>query len=79
MIRGFEPIAAQGARVLVLGTLPERQSLAAGRYYANLHNAFCFMIEELFNARPGLDYEARTALLKGAGAVPWDVRYRGPN
>jgi hypoxanthine-DNA glycosylase len=73
MIRGFEPIAARDARVLVLGTIPGRQSLAMNQYYANPHNAFWFIVEKLFDAKPGLDYEAHAALLKVAGVALWDV------
>jgi TDG/mug DNA glycosylase family protein len=73
MIRGFGPIAERDARVLVLGTIPGRQSLAMKQYYANTRNAFWFIIEQLFDAKPGLDYEARTAMLKAAGVAVWDV------
>ncbi len=73
MIRGFDPIAARNAKVLVLGTIPGRQSLAMGQYYANPQNAFWFIMEQLFEAKPGLDYEARTAMLKTAKVAVWDV------
>ncbi|MBA4397075.1 MAG: DNA-deoxyinosine glycosylase [Syntrophus sp. (in: bacteria)] len=73
MIRGFDPIAARDAMVLVLGTIPGRQSLAMGQYYANPQNAFWFIMERLFEATAGLDYEARTAMLKAAGVAVWDV------
>lgn len=73
MIRGFEPIAAQDARVLVLGTIPGRQSLAKAQYYANPHNAFWFIMENLLDAKGTLDYEARTAMLKASGVALWDV------
>jgi len=75
MIRGFGPIAARNARVLVLGTIPGRQSLAMGQYYANPQNAFWFIMEQLFEVRPSLDYEARTAMLKAAGVALWDVLF----
>jgi len=73
MIRGFDPIAARDARVLVLGTIPGRQSLVAGQYYANRQNAFWFIMEQLFEAKPSLDYEARVAMVKAAGVAVWDV------
>lgn len=75
MIRGFAPIAARDARVLVLGTIPGRQSLAKGQYYANPQNAFWFIMERLLEAKTGLEYEARTALLKTAGVALWDVLF----
>jgi TDG/mug DNA glycosylase family protein len=74
MIRGFGPIAARDARVLVLGTIPGRQSLARGQYYANPQNAFWFIMERLFQAKTELvDYEARVSMVKAAGVAVWDV------
>ncbi len=75
MIRGFDPIAARDALVLVLGTIPGRQSLVMGQYYANPRNAFWFIMERLFDAKPSFDYEARTAMLKTAGVAVWDVLF----
>jgi len=75
MIRGFDPIAAWDARVLVLGTIPGRQSIAMSQYYAHPRNAFWFILEQLFEAKPGFDYEARTAMLKAAKVALWDVLF----
>jgi TDG/mug DNA glycosylase family protein len=73
MIRGFDPIAARDARVLVLGTIPGRQSLAMGQYYANPQNAFWFIMKRLLQAKAELNYERRVALLTSAGIALWDV------
>jgi TDG/mug DNA glycosylase family protein len=75
MISGFGPIAVRNAKVLVLGTIPGRQSLAMGQYYANPQNAFWFIMERLFQAKAELDYEARTAMVKAAGVAVWDVLF----
>jgi hypoxanthine-DNA glycosylase len=75
MIRGFDPIAARDAKVLVLGTIPGRQSLAMGQYYANPQNAFWFIMEQLFQAKTKLDYEARVAMVKASGVAVWDVLF----
>lgn len=73
MIHGFKPVAAPDARVLILGTLPGRESLDRNQYYANSHNAFWFIAEQLLEIPPGLVYKARLALLANAKVALWDV------
>jgi len=73
MIRGFGPIAAPDAKILILGTLPSEASLRAGQYYAHPHNAFWFIMQRLFGQGTGLDYAARKSLLIGAKVALWDV------
>lgn len=73
MIRCFDPIAASDARVLVLGTIPGRRSLAAGEYYAHPQNSFWFIMESLFAQPTGMGYRARKSLLLGARVALWDV------
>lgn len=72
-LRGFAPIAAADARVLVLGSMPSEASLAAQQYYAHPRNAFWPLMGELFGAGPGLPYAERTARLRAAGVAVWDV------
>ena len=71
--RGFPPIAAPDARVLVLGSLPGQASLAARQYYAQPHNAFWRIMGELFGAGPDVPYEERAARLRANGVALWDV------
>lgn len=73
MICGFPPIAADDARVLVLGSVPGQRSLDAGQYYAHPHNAFWFIIENLFAPQQGMDYPARCRLLLQSRVALWDV------
>jgi double-stranded uracil-DNA glycosylase len=73
IISGFDPIAAPDAKALVLGTIPGRQSLAQGRYYAHPQNAFWFIMERLFKAKTALDYKGRVELLTASGVALWDV------
>ncbi|MFQ6006363.1 MAG: DNA-deoxyinosine glycosylase, partial [Woeseia sp.] len=73
MSRGFRPIAAPDATVLILGSLPSRKSIEASEYYAHPQNAFWRIMGELFGACPVLPYAARAAVLKANGIALWDV------
>jgi len=72
-IRSFPPIAGRNARVLVLGSMPGRASLAARRYYAHPHNAFWRIVGELLGLDPAAPYQARVRALKAARIALWDV------
>lgn len=51
----FPPIVSPKAKVLILGTMPGRQSLEHQRYYWNPHNAFWKMIYTVFEKEmPGV-------------------------
>lgn len=74
---GFPPVAAAGARALILGSLPGRRSLQERRYYAQPRNAFWPIMGELFGAGPELDYRERLRRLTRRGVALWDVVARG--
>jgi hypoxanthine-DNA glycosylase len=71
-VRGLPPIIGEGAKVLVLGTMPGRESLARQQYYANPRNAF-WKIVEPWSGAPSTPYETRCAGLIRAGVALWDV------
>lgn len=70
---GFLPIARADARVIILGSMPGRASLAAAQYYAHPRNAFWPILGHLLNFSPTLDAESRYALLRDNGIALWDV------
>ena len=72
-IRSFAPIADRRARVLILGSMPGRASLAAGRYYAHKQNAFWRIVCELLGLDPASPYGKRVQALKAARIAVWDV------
>ena len=72
-IRSFAPIADRNARVLILGSMPGRASLAAGRYYAHPQNAFWRIASELLQIDPDSSYAMRKNALKSARVALWDV------
>lgn len=69
----FEPAADCNAEILILGSMPGQESLAAGQYYANRRNAFWKIMAELLEFDPGCSYEARLHELKTARIALWDV------
>jgi double-stranded uracil-DNA glycosylase len=71
--RGFPPIAAPGARVLILGSLPGQVSLARRQYYAQPQNAFWRIMGALVGAGPDLPYEERARCLQQRDVALWDV------
>lgn len=72
---GFAPIAAPDCKVLILGSLPSRQSLQKQEYYGNPQNAFWSVMGELFDAGPEHSYAERTNRLRRSGVAVWDVLY----
>ena len=71
--RGFPPIAAPDARVLILGSLPGQVSLARRQYYAQPHNAFWRIMGALVGAGLDVPYEERTERLVAHRLALWDV------
>ncbi len=64
-------MAREDARVLVLGSLPSRQSVQAGEYYAHPRNAFWTIMREIAGAAG--DYRSRCRALHERGIALWDV------
>lgn len=75
--RGFGPVSDSRARVLILGSLPGRRSIADAEYYAQPRNVFWRIMGELAGADPALDYLQRLERLKAAGIALWDVLAAG--
>lgn len=73
IIQGFAPIAADDARVLVLGSMPSEASLLKQQYYGHPRNAFWPIMGLLFGAGPELTYEQRKKILMAQGIAVWDV------
>lgn len=71
--RSFTAVASEDCRILILGSLPGRRSLADAQYYAQPRNAFWPIIGELLGIHPDLDYEARLEGLLARKIALWDV------
>ena len=72
-VRSFRPIAGRNARILILGSMPGRASLAAGQYYAHRQNAFWRIVCRLLGIDPASPYEARVRALRASRIAVWDV------
>ncbi|HEY8159403.1 MAG TPA: DNA-deoxyinosine glycosylase [Methylobacter sp.] len=69
----FEPVADSNSELLILGSMPGRESLAAEQYYAHRRNAFWKIMSDLLGFDPDSPYEARLQELKAAHIALWDV------
>lgn len=68
---GFPPIARPDARILVLGSLPGRKSIAEQQYYAHPQNTFWPIMREVFGIAG--DYSSRCQQLMDCRVALWDV------
>jgi len=71
-IRGFPPLSQPDARILILGSMPSRESLAQQRYYAHPRNGFWPILSDLFDLT-GTSYAQNVQQLKQNGIAVWDV------
>jgi hypoxanthine-DNA glycosylase len=76
LLEGFPPVVDDNADLLILGSFPSVQSLAAHQYYGNPRNAFWPITGELFGFDAAAPYETRLAALQSAGVALWDVLHR---
>ena len=69
----FSPISHSDATVLILGTMPSEQSLAANQYYGHPRNAFWKILFCVFETPFSTDYEQRKNVLLENRIALWDV------
>lgn len=71
-VRGFPPISRADARILILGSMPSRESLVRQQYYAHPRNAFWPILTRLLEIEAAT-YAERAAQLTQRGVAVWDV------
>ena len=72
-VRSFRPIEDKNAKLLILGSMPGRASLAASQYYAHAQNAFWRIISELLRLDAVTPYERKVQALIASRIAVWDV------
>lgn len=72
-IWSFPPVADAESRILILGTMPGKESLRQNEYYANNRNAFWKLMFDMFGAQFSYDYNSKVQLLLDNQIAIWDV------
>ncbi|MBP1153397.1 MULTISPECIES: DNA-deoxyinosine glycosylase [unclassified Paenibacillus] len=74
LLTGFLPIADEGCRILILGSMPGEASLEVRQYYGHPRNHFWRLLYALLDGgEPEPSYEARTRFALSRGVALWDV------
>lgn len=71
-VTGFPPIEHENAAVLILGSMPGRESLDRQQYYAHPRNAFWPIMSALYELNES-GYLQKTDELAKKGVAVWDV------
>lgn len=72
-IHSFPPLVNEKSRILILGSMPGRESLRRQEYYAHPRNAFWSLLFSLLREQSSALYEKKTDLLLRHGIALWDV------
>ena len=75
LVKSFPPVADHRAEILILGSMPGRDSLAAGQYYAHRYNLFWKIMGAMLGFDAQMPYRERLEELRGARIALWDVMF----
>lgn len=73
MEKSFKSIVGDAPEILILGTLPGKESLRLQQYYGHPRNAFWKLMYQLFQEEFKEDYLEKTQFLKRNKIALWDV------
>ncbi|MCB1908557.1 MAG: DNA-deoxyinosine glycosylase [Rhodocyclaceae bacterium] len=72
-VQSFPALVDDASRILILGSMPGRLSLARVRYYAHPRNAFWPIMASLLGFADDAPYPLRCRALLAGGVALWDV------
>ncbi len=72
-IFSFPPIVNSQSKILILGTMPGKDSLKFNQYYGHSRNSFWKIMFTLLDTPFSTDYTIRQALLLNNNIALWDV------
>lgn len=74
LCKSFKPIVFENSKILILGTMPGKDSLMTGEYYASSSNSFWKIIETIYNnGNKFANYKEKVSCLKKNRISLWDV------
>jgi double-stranded uracil-DNA glycosylase len=76
LLNAFDPIETKDSRILILGTLPSKESLKVQEYYGHPRNAFWFIMASLCESSFS-SYQEKVLFLKERRIAVWDVLSAG--
>ena len=73
MESSFPPVIDHRVRLLILGSMPGKRSLAEDQYYAHPRNGFWPIMAALYGAKQEFSYQQRLEILLANSIGLWDV------
>ena len=75
-LKSFKYVASKNAIILILGSMPSKESLFQNQYYAHPKNLFWEAMGQMFGFNKSLPYHERLASLQQNKIALWDVVYQ---
>lgn len=75
LVRSFEPIVNDKSRILILGSMPGKESLIRNEYYGNRRNSFWKLMFDMFGLEYVDEYDKKIQLIQDNNIALWDVIY----
>jgi double-stranded uracil-DNA glycosylase len=72
-LKSFNYVSSENAVVLILGSMPGKESLLQQQYYAHPRNLFWDIMEQMLGINKSLPYQERLTKLKQNRIALWDV------